>query len=149
MLPALAGLSRRAVPMLPALAGLSRRAARRCTSLRSSDYPQQFCSSASRSPAPKIDEKENAAEEKEKAARELVFGQGGEYPTFPYAQVAFTAFVLGSYVAYVKLIEEPAEAAELLAHPQPVVVPLPQGAMKRLPDGRLVMEDGSIRRPPS
>ena len=122
------------------LLALGRRAASRQIT-RSSQ--QRACSGASKgASAAKVDA------EKERAAR-VVFGQSGEPPKMPYAQMAFTAFVLGSYVAYVKLIEEPAEEAELLAHPQPAIVPLPQGAVKRLPDGRLVMDDGSIQRAPS
>ena len=70
------------------------------------------------------------AAHKEKAARELVYGEGGQPPKMPYATMAFTAFVLGSYVAYVKLIEEPADARALLAQPQIVEDPLPPGAMK-------------------
>ena len=106
------------------------------------------CSSSK--PPSSADEK--AAHEKaqaEKAALELVYGEGGQPPKMPYAQIGFTAFVLGSYVAYVKLIEEPAEARALLANPEVVEAPLPNEATKWLPDGSLLMSDGSIRRPPS
>lgn len=63
----------------------------------------------------------------------------------PWAFMIFTTLVLGAYVSYVKFVEEPAE--ERAAAALPVVAPLPPGASKRLPDGRLLMADGSIQRP--
>jgi hypothetical protein len=110
-----------------------------------------LCTSTPKSAANNTDASKEIPEDREQAvARELVYGEGGEPPKLPYTQVAFTLLVLGTYVAYVKLIEEPAEQAEAaLALPEAVVAPLPPGASKRLPDGRLLMADGSIQRPPS
>jgi hypothetical protein len=84
--------------------------------------------------------------EKERIARELVYGKGGQPPPWPWKQVIFTALVLGSYVAYVKLVEEPLDRQfEVASVPHG---PMPPGASRRLPDGRLLMEDGSIKPAP-
>ena len=109
--------------------------------LRASPCSTRALSSSSKPPAAS-----SSKAEKDKAARELVFGEGGEPPKMPYPLMAFTACVLGSYVAYVKMIEEPAEQLRDAATPPPA--PLPDGASKRLPDGRLLMADGSIQSAP-
>jgi hypothetical protein len=95
-----------------------------------------------------IDEKiaQDLEAEKERFARELVYGKGGQPPPWPWKQVVFTALVLGSYIAYVKLVEEPFDQQfEVASVPQG---PLPPGAARRLLDGRLLMSDGSIKPAP-
>ena len=85
---------------------------------------------------------ERGTDEAERAARDLVYG-GQQPPPMPWAMMGFTAAVLGSYVAYHYLIELPREhALEALTEP---VGPLPPQAHRRLPDGRLLMADGSIQ----
>ena len=55
-------------------------------------------------------------------------------------------------MAYVKMIEEPLDRnwGEITGKPDVATVelgPLPPGASRRLPDGRVLMADGSISRP--
>ena len=88
-----------------------------------------------------------AAEEKEKErlARALVYNTAdGQAPRPPYNLMAFTAVVLGLYIAYVKLVEEPADARRDALTKK---APLPATAARHLPDGRLLMRDGSIHKP--
>ena len=103
----------------------------------------------------KDDDAEKRAEEaeKERIAREIVYGEGGKPPPMPYKLMFFTAFVFGTYIAYVKFIEEPMDAQKALEWRggQPATVeraPLPAGAAKRLPDGRVLMQNGSIQPAP-
>ena len=56
----------------------------------------------------------------------------------PWASVGFTAAVLGGYSAYFYLIEQP----NLPPEPEQ----LPVEVVRTLPDGRSLMQDGSIRR---
>jgi hypothetical protein len=84
---------------------------------------------------------------REAAARELVYG-GQEPPRIPWGTVGFTAAILGSYVAYYYLVESPADRRYAELHPETVKQPLPPKATQRLADGRLLMEDGSIRKIP-
>ena len=72
-------------------------------------------------------------------AGQLVFNTAK--PRFEWKLPAFTAFVLSSYLAYYYYIEEPSLPPE-----PPPPRPLPKGAVKKLPDGRLLMPDGSIIR---
>lgn len=57
--------------------------------------------------------------------------------------IATTIVVFGAYVAYAYLVEIPAYKAEEAA--KPAEPHLGAGEAKVLPDGRILMEDGSIR----
>ena len=54
--------------------------------------------------------KEAAQAEKERSLESLCMVRRQAVCCFPWGQVIFTAFILGSYVAYVKMIEEPLDA---------------------------------------
>ena len=69
---------------------------------------------------------------------------GEEKIVIPWLTVSFTAMVLGAYVAYFYLIEQPYEQRRLVAEPEPPKA-LPSGVLRAMPDGRLLMADGSIR----
>ena len=85
-----------------------------------------------------------ADEAKLRAARELIHGAIQPKPMSRLWQLpTFTALVLGSYLFYFYYIEQPSYPPE-----PPAPKPLPAGAAKKLPDGRLLMADGSIHRAP-
>ena len=60
----------------------------------------------------------------------------------PWVTVATTAAVLGAYVAYFYLVEQPS----LPPDPEPS---LASEVLRLLPDGRMLMKDGSIQAPQS
>ena len=77
-------------------------------------------------------------EEKLAVARQML-----EPARVNWSLVAFTLAFSGSYLAYVFLIERPRdEAEEAACLPPPALAP---GVVQILPDGRLLMEDGSVR----
>ena len=77
------------------------------------------------------------------ARRPLCTSPGGkdqeEKIVIPWLTISFTVAVLGAYVAYFYLIEQPGLVEEELPKE------LPSGVHRALPDGRLLMADGSIR----
>ena len=82
-----------------------------------------------------------ADEEKLRVARNLVYGTDAPKSfTSQWKFPAFTAVVLSASLVYFYYIEPMFDPPEPLPPP-----PLPSGAVKRLPDGRLLMGDGSIR----
>ena len=62
---------------------------------------------------------------------------GGNDTVIPWATVGFTATVIGAYVAYFYLVEQP----RLPPDPEP----LASEVVRLLPDGRKLMKDGSIQ----
>ena len=76
-------------------------------------------------------------EAKLRAARELIHGSTS--PKLHWQLPAFTAVVLGSYLLYFYYVEQPSYP------PEPTPKSLPAGTVRQLPDGRLLMADGSIR----
>jgi arsenate reductase len=63
--------------------------------------------------------------------------------------IIFTAIALGAYVAYFYAFEQQTEqqspVLQSIAQPTSTSAALPPGVVKRLPDGRMLMDDGSIQ----
>ena len=59
--------------------------------------------------------------------------------------VAITAAVVVAFAAYI-YVERKVDEASPEAPSPPAAAPLPPGAVRRLPDGRLLYDDGSVRR---